>query len=89
MTNRTKAIIAGATVGAIAATVALTCFIKKHVVIAKVHMFDPSEQDEDKIDELIPKHEPHKGESECNCEECTGKSCDCSEAKEAPKEAEV
>lgn len=57
MTNRTKAIIAGAAVGAIAATVALTCFVKKHVVIAKVHMFDPNEQDEEKIDELIPKHE--------------------------------
>lgn len=89
MTNCTKAIIAGVTVGAIAATVALTCFIKKHVVIAKVHMFDPSEQDEEKIDELIPKHEPPKGESKCNCEECACETRGCSEAKEAPQEAEV
>lgn len=83
MTNRTKAIIAGAAVGAIAATVALTCFIKKHVVIAKVHVFDPSEQDEEKIDELIPKHETPKGDHEHNCEECACETCGCSESQEA------
>lgn len=83
MTNRTKVIIAGAAVGAIAATVALAHFVKKHVVVAKVHLFDPNVQDEEKIDEMIPKHDPPKGESECNCEECTGKSCSCGEAKEA------
>ena len=89
MTNRTKAIIAGATVGAITATVALACFIKKHVVIAKVHIFDLSEQDEEKIDEMIPKNETPKSDHECNCKECACETCGCSEAQEAPKEAEV
>lgn len=56
MTNRTKAIIAGAVVGAAAATVAIGCYLKKHVVVAKVHLFDVNDQadKESEIEHLIP-----------------------------------
>lgn len=85
MTNRTKAIIAGAAVGAIATTVAIVCFVKKHVVIAKVHLFDPAEQDEAKIEDLIPKPEGDK----CNCEEHACVSCSCNKVQGEAQEAEV
>ena len=54
MTNRPKAIIAGAVVGA--ATVAIACFMKKHFAVAKVHLFDIDAQTgkEKEIEALIP-----------------------------------
>lgn len=57
MNNRTKAIIASAAVGAVAATVAFACFIKKHVVIAKVQLFAPNGQDEKTVEDLLPQEQ--------------------------------
>ena len=56
MKNTTKAILAGAAIGALAVVAVGTYILSKCVTVAEVYLFDTEDQNESKVDELLPDH---------------------------------
>lgn len=62
MKNTTKAILAGAAIGALAVVAVGTYILSKCVTVAEVCLFDTEDQNERKVDELLPDYQQKESE---------------------------
>ena len=86
MTNKNKAIIAGAAIGALSvAAVGLLCYLRsKSKPAAKVYIFSTEGQDEKKVDDLLPKE--NQPEPEMKSEEVPEEETPCTTSEDAAEE---